>query len=77
MGKSTTLWRVSLLFPNTKLCAVIYYLDFDQSNMLTGASHRARIQAIFAADFDIEGCSQEEMDRTYRLETKRGKNKSF
>ena len=37
-----------------------------------GASHRARIQAIFAADFDIDGCSAEQMDRTYRMETSRG-----
>ena len=54
--------------------AVIHNLLFDQSNisLFVGSSQRARIQAIFAADFDIEGCSQDEMDRTYRLETKRG-----
>ena len=45
---------------------------FDFSN-IPGDSHRARIPSIFAAEFSIGGCAPEEMIKTYRLETKRGK----
>ena len=47
---------------------------FDFSNIL-GDSHRARIPSIFAAEFSIGGCAPEEMIKTYRLETNRGKYK--
>ena len=45
------------------------------SNTILGDSHRARIPSIFAAEFSIGGCAPEEMIKTYRLETKRGKYK--
>ena len=51
---------------------LVQYIDSNIQYSLLGASHRARIQAIFAADFDIDGCSAEQMDRTYRMETSRG-----
>ena len=45
------------------------------SNTILGDSHRARIPSIFAAEFSIGGCAPEEMIKTYRLETNRGKYK--
>ena len=37
-----------------------------------GDSHRAKVPAIFAAEFDIEGCETSQQVKTYRIETKRG-----
>ena len=52
----------------------IKFMIFDFSN-ISGDSHRARIPSIFAAEFSIGGCAPEEMIKTYRLETNRGKYK--
>lgn len=37
-----------------------------------GDSHRAKVPAIFAAEFEIEGCKTSQQVKTYRIETKRG-----
>ena len=37
-----------------------------------GDSHRAKVPAIFAAEFEIEGCETSKQVKTYRIETKRG-----
>ena len=37
-----------------------------------GDSHRAKVPAIFAAEFEIEGCEKSQQVKTYRIETKRG-----
>ena len=50
---------------------MIFYIS--QISTILGDSHRARISSIFAAEFSIGGCAPEEMIKTYRLETKRGK----
>ena len=52
---------------------MIFYIS--QISTILGDSHRARIPSIFAAEFSIGGCAPEEMIKTYRLETNRGKYK--
>ena len=61
-GKLGTLRQASFI---KKMLTHVFFFSL-------GDSHRAKVPAIFAAEFDIEGCETSQQVKTYRIETKRG-----